>query len=231
MRREIFVRVILVVALIAAITVAITLILQFAGGNGKYTRDQIDYFLEIAFESEFGDSNLTIKKWVSDIKINIIGSPTNEDMITLNKLIVEINVIIDGIQLRIDEQDPNVEIYFVPESDFGRYEPNYVPTNYGFFWVWWNFSKEIYKSRIMISTDQITQKERSHLIREELTQNLGLMNDSWKYEDSIFYQGWTDIAEYAEIDKVMIEILYREEILPNMTKRQVEAILNSLKKK
>ncbi len=195
----------------------------------NYTPDQINYFLEIALGSEYGNASPVVRKWVSDIRIKVIGSPTNEDRMTLNRVIEEINAIISRTKLKIDEQNPNVKIYFVPESDFSIYEPNYVPTNLGFFWVRWNASSEIIRSRIMISTDRITPKERSHLIREELTQSLGLMKDSWTYQDSMFYQGWTDTTTYAEIDKVIIEMLYRSEISPGMTGRQAKEILLSLK--
>lgn len=197
--------------------------------QGGYTQDQIDYFLEIALGSEFGRASAVVRKWTRDIRIKTIGSPTDEDRMTLNRVIEDINAIIGSTQLKIDEQRPNVEIYFVPESDFRVYEPNYRPTNFGFFWIWWNGSFEITRSRIMISTDRITQAERSHLIREELTQILGLMKDSWAYKESIFYQGWTATTTYAEIDEVSIEILYRSEILPGMTKREVEEVLLPLK--
>jgi hypothetical protein len=197
--------------------------------QGVYTQDQIDYFLEIALGSEFGRASAVVRKWTRNIRIKTIGSPTNEDRMTLNRVIEDINAIIGRTQLKIDEQRPDVEIYFVPESDFTIYEPNYRPTNFGFFWIWWNRSSEIVRARIMISTDRITQKERSHLIREELTQILGLMKDSWAYKESIFYQGWTATTTYAEIDKVSIEILYRSEILPGMTRRQVEEVLLPLK--
>ena len=65
------------------------------------------------------------------------------------------------------------EIHFAPESRFALIEPNYVPTNYGFFWTNWNADGEIYWSRVLISTTDVTQQERAHLIREELTQSLG----------------------------------------------------------
>lgn len=197
--------------------------------QGGYTQDQIDYFLEIAMGSEFGSASPVVRKWTRDVRIEVIGSPTNEDRTTLNRVIESINAIIGRTKLRIDEQRPDVEIYFVPESDFTIYESNYRPTNFGYFWIWWNGSFEIVRARIMISTDRITQEERSHLIREELTQILGLMKDSWAYKESIFYQGWTATTAYAEIDKVCIEILYRSEILPGMTRRQVEAVLLPLK--
>lgn len=197
--------------------------------QGGYTQDQIDYFLEIAMGSEFGRASPVVRKWTRDVRIEVIGSPTNEDRTTLNRVIEDINAILGRTKLRIDAQRPDVEIYFVPESDFTIYEPNYRPTNFGYFWIWWNGSSEIVRARIMISTDRITQEERSHLIREELTQILGLMRDSWAYRESIFYQGWTATTAYAEIDEVNIEILYRSDILPGMTRRQVEAVLLPLK--
>jgi len=105
--------------------------------------------------------------------------------------------------------------------------PNYVPTNYGFFWsLWHDDNYEIYNSRILVSSADINQTERSHLIREELTQSLGLMNDSNKYEDSIFYQDWTDVTEYSIIDKSVIKMLYLKKIKPGMTIEQVLDILN-----
>ena len=47
-----------------------------------------------------------------------------------------------------------------------------------------------------------------HLLREELTQSLGLFNDSWDYPESIFYQCWTTTTEYAPIDRELIDMLY-----------------------
>lgn len=185
-----------------------------------------DYFYEIAFGSEYGESEATIKKWANDLKIKVNGQPTSHDLATLDKVIAELNSLIPGVQLQRSNLGANVEIYFVPESEFIKYEPNYVPTNYGFFWVWWNSLSEIYKARILITTEKVTQKERSHLIREELTQCLGLMNDSRRYEDSIFYQDWSDTQEYATIDRDIIKILYRGDIETGMTKSQVEAVLS-----
>src|SRR3972149_5240945 len=117
----------------------------------NYTQEQIDYFLEITLGAEFGESDPRIRKWTEDLKIKIMGSPTGEDRKTLNKVVNEVNSIVNGIRLEIGEENPNTEIYFVPESDFEKFEPNYVHTNYGFFWTWWNSSNGIYKSRKQLS--------------------------------------------------------------------------------
>jgi len=95
----------------------------------------------------------------------------------------------------------------------------------GFFWAWWDDSGALYRARILIATDGITQEERSHLIREELTQSLGMMNDSYEYKDSIFYQEWTDTGSYTEIDRAVIRILYDPRIEPGMTMDEVDGVI------
>jgi hypothetical protein len=194
----------------------------------KYTQAQIDYFVEVALGSEFGDSHTTIKKWDKDVRIKVLGSPTQQDAKMLRTVINEINSITDGVHLQLNSQNPNVTIYFVSESNFRKYEANYSPINLGFFWDLWKENNIIYNSKILISIDGVTQTERSHLIREELTQSLGLMKDSYRYKDSVFYQGWTSVTQYADIDKALIEMLYRPEIRPGMTKSQVLQVLRTL---
>ena len=49
---------------------------------------------------------------------------------------------------------------------------------------------------------------KKHILREELTQSIGLLNDSMKYPNSIFYHGWTFPTEYTELDKEVIKMHY-----------------------
>ena len=50
--------------------------------------------------------------------------------------------------------------------------------------------------------------EQKHLLREELTQSLGLGKDSFKYPNSIFQSSWTQTLNYLKIDKDVIRLLY-----------------------
>ncbi|MCH8028365.1 MAG: DUF2927 domain-containing protein [Candidatus Dadabacteria bacterium] len=194
-------------------------------GVGRYSGAEIGYFFEVACGSEFGSSTPRIRKWMGRVRVAAEGSPTPEDLSVLEAVAGEVNRI-TGLELVVfDPVSPNVVVYFVPESRFKYYEPNYVPKNYGFMWAWWRGSGEIYKARVMISTTGITQSARSHLIREELTQALGLMNDSWRYMDSVFYQGWMEVTEYSQHDRAVIEILYNKLITPGMTRERVIEIL------
>jgi hypothetical protein len=90
--------------------------------------------------------------------------------------------------------------------------------------VWWNQKLEIQRARILISTTGINQRERSHLIREELTQSLGLMNDADTYRDSTFYQGWTDTQEFTMLDRDLIRMLYDARVRAGMTRDRVRQL-------
>lgn len=193
----------------------------------SYSQSELDYFYEIALGAEYGESDKVIHKWVDDIGIKIKGRPTDRDIETINEVISELNYIIDGIKLDIVVWDPDIEIYFDSVDKFSSIEPNYIQGNTGFFWTWWDDSGALYEARILIATGGINQKERSHLIREELTQSLGMMNDSYKYKDSIFYQDWTDTGSYSDMDRAVIRILYDPRIKLEMTMDEVDGIIAS----
>lgn len=200
---------------------------SFQSNSNGFSQEEIDYFTEIALGAEFGDETPVIKKWTDDIRIKVNGKPTAEDLQTLNNIVTDLNEIITGIKIKLVDKNGNLTITFSPESDFTSIDAHYVPTNYGFFWALWHDDNfVIYEANILVSSADITQKERSHLLREELTQSLGLMNDSNKYKDSIFYQEWTDITAFSEIDRAVIKLLYQNKIKPGLSKKQVLEVLN-----
>jgi len=198
---------------------------QTENSQPKYTDKEIEYFAEIALGTEYGNNTQVVRKWNSDIRIKINGNPNERDLQALNMVLSEINAIIgDKINLSIVTINQNIDINFVPLSEFSVC--NAAPGNYGYFNCKWR-NDVIYECDICIATnDFLLQEERSHMIREEITQSLGLMKDSLKYRDSIFYEGWTQTQKFSEIDRKMIEILYSDSIRPGMRKEQVETILN-----
>ena len=195
--------------------------------TNNFSQEEIGYFTEIALGTEFGDEVPVIKKWTENIRIKINGEPTEADLQTINDIANNLSKLISDIKIKLVENKENLTITFSPESDFSEIDPNYVPTNYGFFWALWHDDNYvIYNASILVASTDITQQERSHLIREELTQSLGLMNDSNKYNNSIFYQEWTDVIEYSEIDRAVIKLLYLKKVKPGMSKEQVLKVLN-----
>ena len=197
---------------------------KFAGP--AYSPEAIDYLTEVGFGVEYGSSSTVLHKWTEDVNLRIYGSPTPTDIATLTQVVSELNELISGIELTLNDGPGDVEVHFAPESQFQSIEPHYIPVNYGFFRVWWDHEGAIYRGRILVASEGITQPERSHLIREEVTQSLGLFRDSWNYPDSIFYQGWTATGEYASIDGPTIRLLYQPQLLPGMTKLEVRNLLS-----
>ncbi len=204
----------------------------------SYTQEEINFFLDIAMGTEFGGYSRVVRKWNSDIKVRVIGSPTSQDQQTLRSMISELNELLDAadpnsIDIELlsasSRGTANVEVYIVPSSQFRRYEPHALPGQLGFAWPRWSNNDEIYTSRIFVSSTNITQNERSHLLREEFTQSLGLMRDTedTRYQSSIFYQWWTDTTAYTDLDRAIISMLYRPDVTSGMTSTEVASRLQS----
>ncbi len=196
----------------------------------QFTQAQIDYFMEIALGSEWGNSDQLIRKWNQNLRIKVAGTRTNEDIAALNTVIGEINGLINGsgVQLTLDDNNPNVEIIYASQTEFRRIEPNYAPGSSGFFRTFWDRGV-INRARILITdSNRVSQRERSHVIREELTQIMGLVRDSWRYQDSIFYQGRSDVNQYSADDRALIQLLYLTSIQPGMSQSQVASALQTV---
>jgi hypothetical protein len=193
--------------------------------QGSYSPEAVKYLAEVAFGVEYGTSDPTLHKWVQDVRVRVQGSPTKADRGTLSQVVDELNSLLTDVSISVTQEDANVELYFLPESRFSAVEPEYIPVNLGFFRVWWNSNGAIHRARVLIASEGITQQERSHLIREELTQSLGLFKDSWAYSDSIFYQGWTATNEYSSLDRAAISMLYSGRLEPGVTLDEALGIL------
>jgi hypothetical protein len=194
--------------------------------DSTYTLREIEYFLDIALGAEYGTSEF-VKRWSGTIEYQIKGSPTLKDRIITRSIMRELRELTGNrIRFKKVREDPEMVIWFVPVHDMSTYEPEYVEGNWGFFYIWWNSSKEIYRANVLIASDEPNQKQRNHLIREEVTQSLGLINDSRKYEESIFHQEWTETQKFAAIDEKLIAMLYSDAIKPGMTRNEaLEALL------
>jgi hypothetical protein len=197
-------------------------------GSGLFSSEEIDYFAEVALGTEFGGSAAVVARWARPMRVKVNGAPTPADLQTLRQVVQDLNAILGDGRVSIVERDPNVNLHFVPRRRFAEVNPDYVSGNEGFVTVFWDAEFRIYRGTVLITTEGISQRERSHLIREELTQGLGLLKDSNRYPESIFYQPWTDTQFYAPIDRTLIRMLYHPALRPGMNEIEVRATFNSL---
>jgi hypothetical protein len=194
---------------------------------GGFTAPQVDYFLEIAFGFEYGGASEIVRKWPGDVRIRVNGQPSDEDRAALDQVVAEINALTPTTDLVLVETEPEVELHLVPKSDFPDILPSYVPGNDGYFQIWWDSAQQFVRGVILIDVG-LDQALRNHLIREEVTQSLGLANDSYLYPESIFYQAFSTVTDYAPVDEAVIEMLYRPEVVAGMDRTTAGRIVRRL---
>lgn len=195
---------------------------QTPDANTRYTQEEIDYLKDIALGSEFGNSSNTVKKWPGDVDIAVNGKPTTEDSAVVDEVVEDLNGSMTSGSTKVVDRDPDITIFFVPSSDFSDYIPEYVPGNNGFFYYRYREGGELYKADIVIRSEGIDQELRSHLIREELTQSLGLAKDSDKYPDSIFFGGSSLTQTYSDLDEIVIAMLYGGAVEAGFTEKDID---------
>ena len=204
-------------------TVAVTVT---ARPNG-YTAQEVDYFAEVALGFEYGSASAVVRRWNQPIRFRVNGDPDEGDLAALERVVAEINGLTSTVDMVQVTESPLVEIHFAPVSAFPGILPSYVPGNIGYFSVWFDAAGNFTRAVVLIANDR-DQTTQDHLIREEVTQILGLGKDSLLYPESIFYQNWTLGADYAPIDRALVEMLYRPEVAPGMNEDRVGAVLRRL---
>ena len=200
-----------------------------------YDLKVIDYFKDIALGFEFGGASEITRRWTIDMKIFVGGTAAPELLIELDDIIGEINTLSTNghaIEIVSDTLESNFYIYFGSGSSYAEIFPSQsslVDSNWGLFSIFWNGLSELNRGYMYVDIFRANETEQKHLLREELTQSLGLGKDSPKYADSIFQQSFsTKTTEYAQIDRDLIRLLYHPEMAIGLNKVQVDVVLTDI---
>ena len=199
------------------------LLVVFTLNGYSQINDTLLYYEEICLYREWGGKLDNPVKFNRDIKIYVSGTPNDTLLNELADIVEELNELITSINISVVNEidSSNVNIYFGGVKDYlkqancsrqkSKYKKKRLKKNWGMFWVTHN-GRNIKNSEIFIDIYRTsTNKERMHLLREELTQSLGFPNDSKKYPNSMFYSKWyEDTVEYSDIDKAIIKLHYRD---------------------
>jgi len=178
----------------------------------EFSPEAKEYFKKVAYGNEFNSGNTSLKKWNQDVKIYVFGDKRDYLMSELKDIVSELNGLISTINITIvsNESDANLIVLFGSAQEYNEFESNsvgYTDQNQGLFIVYGR--EELTHATMYVDIERTSTNDgQKHLLREELTQSLGLCNDSYDYPESIFYQGWTETTEYSEIDKELIQMLY-----------------------
>ena len=179
----------------------------------EFSPEAKEYFKKIAYGNEFDANDNSLSKWNQDINIYVVGEKRQHLMDELESIVSELNGLINTIDINIvsNESDANFIVLFGSAQDYNDYDSEsigYTDHNRGLFIVYGG--ENLTRGTMYVDIEEITRDDaQKHILREELTQALGLSNDSYDYPESIFYQGWTETTEYTELDKELIQMMYK----------------------
>jgi hypothetical protein len=192
---------------------------QPAGGNDELeTTLLLKQFEAIAFSAEFGGRHRIgrIVKWDGPIRVRVRGYNAvdyiPEVLAQLRELERLSGLTIELVNWSNSAAPPNLDIQFGPAPQVSRFDPT-APCRTLFH----DRNFVIQRVEVYIAPDNPAQ--RRHCIAEELTQALGLANDSSVFTNSIFNDD-SRLQVLAPWDALMLRILYDPRIRPGMTKVQ-----------
>jgi hypothetical protein len=196
-------------------------------------RQALYCFLDSAFSAEYGDKSRNFMiRWKKDITVSVEGDYTAQDRDTVDTYIAGLNSMVANLPTISISSNPDkalINIIFSPLDQMSDYLSSYVEGNWGYFSYWYDGSGAITKAVILIATDVTDQSSRNHLILEEITGALGLVNDIYTYSDSILYAPWTETQELSDLDWLMLNDLYSKLVKPKMTAPEAyKALLQTL---
>ncbi|BDD12122.1 hypothetical protein FUAX_45540 (plasmid) [Fulvitalea axinellae] len=202
--------------------------------KNRYSKEAINYFYETAFYQDYVGRQERLIKWKDHIFVNSLGDLWPGDSIIIQNTITSINALDLPIKLQLTEDSSlvNTPIYFGEQKELERIL-NLTSSRY--FQGAGLLSKEsdvINQTKIGISNNATSYKTcsisdsatiRNSIILEELSNSLGIVGDSWRYKESIFFEGPYPNPVYSELDKEIIRFLYEPGMPTGYTRKQFEA--------
>lgn len=204
-----------------------------------YESKIIDYFKEIALQSEIDERvNRTIK-WNKPMLIYVVkDNESRQQMDYIRNSIAKINELVtDGFKIELveDENEKNTTLYLLNREKAEEVEPNLFKgvdsTFSGLSEARYNSRMQITNASIFIDIEEPIEVQES-IILEEITQSLGLMYDSNKYSNSIFYENQTTEnihnTDFSQIDREIIKLLYHPKMKAGKTAKGCDKTLKEI---
>lgn len=211
------------------------LFFSYGTNTDRYLRRHlVDYFQMVVLASEYGADFPLVKKWTKTMKVYMSGSPDPMLEIELKNIVEELNdLFTDGFQIQIvdDSLASNFHIYLGDKSTYSKMYPDVahlLPDNKGLFTIHLNSDFSIDRGHMFVDIVNYNMDFQKHVLREEITQSLGLTNDIQYYNNSIFYALPSKVQSYSNMDIEVIRLLYHPRIVPKLGTSSVTAILENI---
>lgn len=171
----------------------------------KYSKRVINYFYEIAYYQDYKGKRDKLAKWDRDVEVYLEGTLWRHDSLYIDRAIKEINTLNLPIEVSLtdDKAAANLYVYF---GNFDYLENKLDLKDYkkfrgigvvrGSLPVLVGIANNARSYAELSTSDQ--EMMRESIILEELSQTLGLYGDSWKYPESIFFEGKKKVVHFNE---------------------------------
>ncbi|HWS39251.1 MAG TPA: DUF2927 domain-containing protein [Actinoplanes sp.] len=187
----------------------------------RISKAGLAYFLAVGFGTEYEGGARVVTRWDQPLVTVRVHGGNARSRRCLNTVISDFNALTEVTDLKVITNPADIELHFAPVSKFRSIEPKYVPGNDGYFRFTWT-EYAIWKATVLIRSTGISEKIRCHLIREELTQTMGLGKDSNRYPDSVFFgEYYSAPTRYSALDEELIRLLYSEAVRPGDSRKAV----------
>lgn len=190
------------------------------------------HVLSVLTSNEYGSSRSRTVRWAHSPTLALIGGTPEQRKLaediaaSLSKEIAPLSISLTAdpaeadIRLYLDR--PEVLTGIAVEEGF-----TFVPGNAGLFWCWWDLKGRLTRTVILIEdTWGADSPWMQHLMLEEMTQSLGLMNDTTLFPESVFYETDTSpgsATSLPELDARTISLLYS--VRPNTHQSRLRRVL------
>ncbi|MBU3662198.1 MAG: DUF2927 domain-containing protein [Bacteroidetes bacterium] len=200
---------------------------QYILNNFSY--EEIQYFTTIGFGHEFNSNGDYSQRFLQEeITFKIIGHPSNDDRRFLFKTVDTLNntMLYNQIKFINDTTASTaITVYFWTEEEWKKNMPDrYSPTAAGCI------IPRIYKQNVLTKMDVIIltdvsfpTKQKSTII-QEITQVLGLFQDSENEKRTIFSDYLQDTC-FGPMDLACVKILYNSGLQPGVRQDTFEEAL------
>ncbi len=198
-------------------------------------------FAEIVMRNEFSAPVSPVRKWMKPIRVWVLHKVGDQ---ALHQSLLEMhlahlsNLTQRSITLVAQEADADMKVVFSQQDDFKQDITQYLGANSASHIyatvcmanIQVNDKFEIVKAAVVIPVDQaIMHRKLVSCIVEELTQVMGLPNDSEKVYPSIFNDKTPDDL-LTGLDGLLIKLLYHPSVKAGMTASQVSPVVHKVLK-
>lgn len=210
----------------------------------EYEVNLIEYFKEIALNTEYDDNPERVIKWRRPMSLFVYKEKDcEEQMEVVRNTITKINDLAsDGFRINLtdDLAKSNALLYLCKKDRVEELAPKFyellddglVADYTGMTYVEFKLSTFVITKALIFIDKEATIDEQKSAIVEEVTQSIGLMNDSNKYSDSVFYENGDGIENinYSQMDRDIISLLYSDSMKPGFRNKSVEIVIKKILK-